>query len=138
MSRLLIKIDLAAVFNRVLDFLGDVPEPIPRDIEIMDVKFKIVIAHLNAILERAIELKEPALLERFEALGMWVPDLNPVDLLVEPHTKDGKAWFRVTHMPSKTVAEGAYSLREELLQQLTTAVYEKTSNNSYIEQGETK
>lgn len=67
------KLDIVDVFNEVITFVADVQvggKEIPRNIQILDIKFEMLRIHLTAIGERALQIKDPQLMGRLVAIGI--------------------------------------------------------------------
>lgn len=85
----LLKLNVIDVFNEVIGYLADKVaegEELPRNIQVLDMKFEVIRNHLTQVAQRSIELNDPILQSRLVALGLLTVDTDSED-----HAKKGNA-----------------------------------------------
>jgi hypothetical protein len=78
----LIKLNLVDVFNEVITYLADKVaegEELPRNLQVLDMKFEMIRNHLTHVAQRALDLDDPVLKARLVALGMLTVDTSSED-----------------------------------------------------------
>lgn len=73
----LIKLNIVDVFNEVIGYLADKVaegEELPRNIQVLDMKFEMIRNHLTQVAKRSLELEDPFLQARLIALGLLTVD----------------------------------------------------------------
>jgi hypothetical protein len=70
---LLVKLNIIDVFNEVIEFLAEIQvdgRVLPRNLQVLDMKYEMLRLHLTAIGQRALEIKDPILMARLVAIGI--------------------------------------------------------------------
>lgn len=70
---LLVKLSVVDVFNEVIEYLANLQvegRELPRNIQVLDMKFEMLRLHLTAIGERSLEIKDPQIMARLVAIGI--------------------------------------------------------------------
>lgn len=82
----LLHIDMIEVFNEVIGYLADevaAGKELPRNIQVLDMKFEVIRTHLTHVAQRALELEDPLLQARLVAVGL----LTATRVVTDPEPK---------------------------------------------------